>query len=195
MLLIASFLGLILLSVFLCRRNLTDIQEMTTSIYQDRLVPTATTMSLASAMYRKRQLLDHCAQADQKTSPAVLKWQIEDTNERVDSLIEAFAKTQLTTTEANHLRTFRQRLALYNRSERAFLASATQPTASSDSMAVAFRQLTDELNNLAALQVTVGEDLLDDAREKTRSTLVLTACQIGLILLIGGLIWQRSSLL
>ncbi|KAB7731258.1 hypothetical protein F5984_10680 [Rudanella paleaurantiibacter] len=191
--LFASFLGLILVSVFLCRRALVDIQEMTTSIYEDRLVPTALVVNLTSAVYRKRMLLEKNPPTEGPAA-AALQERVKVDNQRVDSLITDYTKTKLTTEEAGQLRLFQQQLADYNKAEAGVLNRTPTQTADvySQTLLDTFGQMLNSLNKLATLQLTVGEDVLEQARQKTRYILILTALQIGLILLIGSLMLQRS---
>lgn len=191
--LFASFLGLILVSVFLCRRALVDIHQMTTSIYEDRLVPTALVVNLTSAVYRKRMVLESTPPAEGAPTVA-LQERVKADNRRVDSLITDYVKTKLTSEEANQLRLFQQQLSDYNKAEAEALTRVSTQAADvySKTLLDTFGQLLNSLNKLATLQLTVGEDVLEQAREKTRFILILTALQIGLILLIGSMMLQRS---
>lgn len=196
-LLVISLLGLILTSIFLSRRNTHKIQEESVSIYKDRLVPTAILVNLMSTIYGKRMMLETQLLATEKPDVGLVGLNLDQFNRRTDSLLTEFNRTKLTPKEADQLRLFKRQLSVYDRLE---VDLATKFTSLSKDQQIkiartastAFGQTVQTLNELATLQLTVGEELLEESRGQTNDIYILTALQIGLVLFVGlSLYWHR----
>ncbi|SOD79561.1 MCP four helix bundle domain-containing protein [Spirosoma fluviale] len=196
-LLVISLLGLILTSIFLSRRNTYKIQEDSVSIYKDRLVPTAILVNLMSTVYGKRMLLETQLLTKGKPDVGLGGSNMDQFNRRTDSLLTEFGRTKLTVKEADQLRLFKRQLSVYDRLE---VDLATKFTSLSKDQqlqiarraSTAFGQTVQTLNELASLQLTVGEELLEESRGQTNDIYILTALQIGLVLFVGlSLYWHR----
>jgi hypothetical protein len=196
-LLIVSLLGLSLTSIFLSRRTVHQIQQASASIYQDRLVPTAIIASLTSKIYQKRLLLEPYVLGNTKPGTNLVGSTLDRLNRRVDSLLTEFGETKLTPEEADQLTLLKQRLAVYNRLEEEITTKLVdQPEAQQVLFAgtghTAFGQVAQTLTDLSTLQLTVGEQLLNQSRGQTNYIYVLTTIQIGLVLVVGlSLFWHR----
>lgn len=196
-LLVVCLLGLILTSIFLSRRRVHDIQEASASIYKDRLVPTGILVNLTAAVYRKRLLLESYVLGTSKPSMELIMSTIDGFNHRADSLLTEFDQTKLTVHEADRLRLLKQQLAVYNKLEAELTANlfqqpAAQQTLFAGSGNTAFSQVAHTLEELAAMQLSIGEELLEESTGQTNYIYFLTALQIGLVLLIGlSLFWHR----
>ncbi len=194
-LLIVSLLGLSLTSIFLSRRTVHQIQQASASIYKDRLVPTAIIASLTSNIYQKRLLLEPHVLGG--TKPGTNLSTLDRLNRRVDSLLTEFALTTLTPEEADQLTLLKKRLAAYNQLEAEITTKLVdQPEAQRVVFAgtgrTAFGQVAQTLTDLSTLQLTVGEQLLNESRGQTNYIYVLTTIQIGLVLVVGlSLFWRR----
>jgi hypothetical protein len=196
-LLIVALLSLILTSVFLSRRRVHDIQQASTSIYTDRLVPTGMLVNLTAAIYRKRLLLETYVLATDKPNTVQIVSTIDRFNRRTDSLLTEFERTKLTVKETEQLRLLRQQLAVYRQLEGELTSDLVdlpviRQTLFAGSGSAAFSQVAQTLDELAALQLSVGEELLDKSGGQVNYIYVLTALQIGLVLMIGlSLFWHR----
>jgi hypothetical protein len=196
-LLIIGLLGLILTSIFLSRRSLDDIQESSSSIYKDRLVPTGMIVNLTATVYRKRLLLENYLITTPKPDMSLMTSMLNRLNRRTDSLLTEFEQTKLTAKEAGQLQLLKQRLAVYNQLESELTTNLTNPakiqqvlfTGSGNTV---FGQIAQTLDELASLQITVGQELVNESRGQTNYIYVLTALQIGLVLVIGLILfWHR----
>ncbi|MGV3557518.1 MCP four helix bundle domain-containing protein [Larkinella arboricola] len=194
-LLVVSLLCFILISIFLSRRSVHQLRGASASIYQDRLVPTAMIAQLTAQVYQKRLLLE--AYEREKTKPALLESRLDGINRQADSLLTAFDQTKLTPQETDELKRLRKRLAVYNELEKAFISKLNDRSNAQEILfvgagATAFNQLAQTLAELSALQLRVGEELLNESSGQTNYLYVLTALQIGLVLVIGVcLFWHR----
>ena len=196
-LLIASLLGLILTSIFLSRRSVDQIQKVSAAIYRDRLVPTAIIANLTSKVYQKRLLLESHVLG--KTEPGVTAMvsTLNRINHQIDSLLTDYGKTKLTPKEADHFTSLKQRLMVYNQLEEEITTKLVnqpkeQQVLFAGSGLTAFGQVAQTLTELSNLQLLVGERLLNQSRGQTNYIYVLTALQIGLVLIVGfSLFWQR----
>lgn len=196
-LLIISLLGLILTSVFLSRKRVNDIQVASSSIYKDRLVPSGIIVGLTSTIYRKRLLLETYVLADKKPEATHIASALERLNRRTDSLLTDFSQTKLTIRETDRLQVLKQQLTIYNQLEADLAANRIdlqqgQQALFAGSGNAAFSKIAQALDELSALQISVGRDLLGESRGQTNSIYVLTALQIGLVLMIAlSLFWYR----
>ena len=197
LLLIVSLLGLILTSIFLSRRSVHDVQQASASIYKDRLVPTGMLVNLTATVYRKRLLLETYVLATDKPNKERIVSTLDGLNRRVDSLLTEFEQTTLTVREASRLRLLKQQLAVHNKWEAELTTKLLdRPRAKQAlfgvSASTTFSQVAQTLDELASLQITVGGELLSESSGQTNYIYVLTALQIGLVLLIGlSLFWCR----
>ena len=190
LLLMISLLGLILTSIFLSRRSVHDVQEASASIYEDRLVPTGMLVNLTATVYRKRLLLETYVLATNKPNRGLIGSTLNRLNRRTDSLLTEFGQTKLTIKEADRLQLLRQRLAVYNQLEGELTTQyidmpKAQQTLFAGSGSTAFGQVAQTLDELASLQLNVGEELLNESRCQINYIYVLTALQIGLLVVIG----------
>jgi hypothetical protein len=196
-LLIISLLGLILTSIFLSRRSIYQIQEVSSSIYKDRLVPTAMIAKLTSNVYQKRLLLETYVLGKAKLDANQVGASLNRINRQVDSLLTDFDQTKLTLQEAEQLNRLKQRLAVYNKLEEEITTNLTdlpkaQEALFTGSGNTSFSQVGQTLAELSTLQLTVGEELLNQSTGQTTYIYGLTALQIGLVLIVGlCLFWHR----
>lgn len=196
-LLVIGLLGLVLTSIFLSRRTVYDIQESSSSIYKDRLVPTGMIVNLTATVYRKRLLLENYMLTTPKPDMGMLTSTLNQLNRRIDSLLVKFEQTKLTAMEADQLERLKQRLTVYNQLESELTANLDDPAKVQQVLFAGkgntvFGQIAQTLDELASLQLTVGQELVDESRGQTNYIYVLTAIQIGLVLVIGfSLLWHR----
>ncbi len=195
-LLIASLLGLILTSIFLSRRSVNQIQQASVSIYKDRLVPTAIIAKLTSQVYSKRLLLESYMLGKTKPEPNAVNYALDRSNRQIDSLMTEFVATNLTHKEAEQFDLLKQRLEVYNQLEGDLTRNLTNSPQAQQILFVgtgntAFSQVIQTLTDLSALQVKVGQELLNQSNGQSNYIYVLTALQIGLVLLISlALFWK-----
>lgn len=195
-LILVSLLGLILTSVFLSRRSVYHIQAASASLYKDRLVPTALIANLTQQVYQRRLLLETYVLGKTKPDASLVTSSINRMNHRVDSLLTDFAQTKLTQNEVDKLTQLKQRLAVYNQLELETITlndlTKAKQILFTGTGNTSFSELAQSLTELATLQLSVGAELIDQSRGQTNYIYVLTALQIGLVLLVGlSLFWHR----
>ncbi len=183
---------------YLDLKDFTSLRHYATCIiYKDRLVPSGIIVNLTSAIYRKRLLLETYVLLNEKPEATQMASALERLNRRVDSLLTDFRRTTLTVREADQLRVLKQQLTVYNQLEADLTKNRVdskkgQQALFAGSGSTAFGQIAQTLDELSALQLTVGEELLGESRGQTNSIYVLTAIQIGLVLMIAlSLFWHR----
>jgi hypothetical protein len=195
--LVVCLLGLILTSIFLSRRSLSEVQNASASIYNDRLVPSGILVNLTSTVYRKRLLLESYVLTPNKPDKSSVSSMLDRLNDRIDSLLSEFERTKLTNREADQLQLLKQRLRNYKEIETQLSTNRLNSSDSQQALLAAtgnkaFGLVAQTLDELSALQLTIGEDLLSGSRQETNYSYVLTALQIGLVLMIGlSLVWHR----
>ncbi len=195
-LLIASLLGLILTSIFLSRRSVHQIQQASASIYQDRLVPTAIIAKLTSQVYSKRLLLESYVLSNTKLELSQIASAMDRSNRQIDSLITRFDETSLTPRESDQFNLLKQRLEKYHTLEGELIKNQKDRTQAQQILFAGmgnttFSEVIQTLTELSALQLTVGQELLNQSDGQSNYIYVLTALQIGLVLLISLLLFWK----
>ncbi|MDQ1087167.1 MCP four helix bundle domain-containing protein [Siphonobacter sp. SORGH_AS_1065] len=195
-LLIASLLGLILTSIFLNRRSVHQIQEASASIYKDRLVPTAIIAKLTSQVYSKRLLLESYVLSNTKLPLSQVAFALDRSNRQIDSLITSFEETSLTLREADQFNALKQRLETYNKLEGEVMKnpkdlSQARQVLLTGTGNIAFSEVIQTLTELSALQLAVGQELLNQSNGQSNYIYVLTALQLGLVLLISLVLFWK----
>jgi hypothetical protein len=150
----------------LSRRSVYQIQQASASIYNDRPVPTAIIASLTSKIYQKRLLPEPHVPGNSKPAASPVGVTLDRLNRRVDSLLTEFGQTELTRKEAEQLALLKQRLAVYNQPEEEIMTKLSyqgQQVLSAGTGHTAFGQVAQTLSGLSALQLTVGEQLLNQS--------------------------------
>ncbi|PQA55594.1 MCP four helix bundle domain-containing protein [Siphonobacter curvatus] len=195
-LLIASLLGLTLTSIFLSRRSVSQIQQTSASIYKDRLVPTAIIAKLTSQVYNKRLQLESYVLSKTNPQPSSVAFALDRSNRQIDSLMTEFVATNLTHREAEQFELLKQRLEIYTQLEKDLIKNLANTPQAQQILFVgtgnaAFSQVNQSLADLSALQLKVGEELLNQSNGQSNYIYVLTALQIGLVLVISLLLFWK----
>lgn len=193
-----ALFGLILASIFFSRRSAQQIRQSTTSIYNDRLIPTALLVELTETLYGKRLAVENYLLTAGKPDADSPASQLRTADGRIDSLMREFEQTKLTPEESQYLRAFQQSHQSYGQLEKRAVELAktdlkkAQGLLFADTGPAVFAQATTQLHALTKLQVSVGDELLTESKEEISHVYVLTALQIGLLVLIAFAVFWRN---
>ena len=137
----------------------------------DRLIPSSDIYKIHEGFYKNRlQLEDLIFGVD--TESLKLRTQIARTNENIDSVLEKYSKTKLTENEAFELAALKESIVEYRDLEERIQQlyytgdiETAREMFKTDEL-IQFQILTEELHKLAAIQVYVGGELYEDAKDK-----------------------------
>ncbi len=189
--LLGGIMVLIIGATLISRYNVEGIDESFSSIYKDRLVPATTILYLTENLYRKRLSLENYLYSEAHHSPADVRAQLRAHDRSIDSLILLFEKTYLVDEEAKSLSGFKSQIANYAKLENQVLAlciagsfaEAKQLFSAPGSST--FESTILNLNELAAIQSTIGKDLVKASKVNVASFGIISFLQISLAIVTG----------
>ncbi len=192
---IALFLAIIcmviLANIFWERRNLRQLNDSFSSIYEDRLLPATYIFKLTDHLYQKRLILETYFHAESQPDVAEDLRRIAAHNVAMDSLIRDFEATYLVELEDKVLHHFKRELNTYNKSEVCFIKKCQgNATAQLDevSMKALFAATIQELTALSQIQVDVSKAMREDSRRRTASNTIFTNLEVLLVFAIAIMI-------
>ena len=189
---------IILGSSFLEKRLMRDINSSVSSIYKDRLVPTAELFHIIDLMYEKRLILEkHLRQPAAGPNHQAAAQLLAAHNTQINALMKQFETTYLVDEESRSFREFKKKMNRYNTLEKSLLseiAGGSVPAASEKEIALVFNKIHQELLVLSDIQLKVGEELLNGSEAIKGSATILSNLQIALVLIIT-LVVQHALLL
>ncbi|RRA99896.1 MCP four helix bundle domain-containing protein [Larkinella rosea] len=192
--LLTGIMALIILSTFLSRNTIKDIDKSFSSIYQDRLIPAVDMVYLSENLYTKRLLVEKHLFSNQTSTPAEIAFQLRAQNRSIDSLIRNYEKTFLITEEAKSLQAFKKQIKSYALFENQILqlSQADNKVAGSklfnETGSLIFQQLIQGLNDLTKIQYTEGQSLVKDSKSDSSQFNLISSLQIIIAIVIGLLI-------
>jgi hypothetical protein len=193
-LLLTGIMVLIVLSTFLSRRNIKDIDKSFSSIYQDRLIPAVDMVYLSENLYTKRLLLGKYLFSATTSTPPEIATQLKKQNRSIDSLLHNYEKTFLIADEAKSLQVFKNRVKEYAILENKILrlSQSGYKEAGSELFngngSVTFQQSIQSLNELIKIQYTEGQSLVKESQNESSQFNLISSLQIAIAIVIGLLI-------
>lgn len=189
--LLGGIMALIIGATLISRYNVEGIGKSFSSIYQDRLVPATTILYLTENLYRKRLSLENYLYSEAHQSPVYVQAQLRAHDRSIDSLIRLFEKTYLVDEEAKSLRGFKSQIGKYAKLENQVLALCTTGSFAEAKQlfsapgSATFESTILNLNELAAIQSTIGKDLVKASKVNVASFGVISFLQISLAIVTG----------
>lgn len=189
--LLGGIMALIIGATLISRYNVEGIDESFSSIYKDRLVPATTILYLTENLYRKRLSLENYLYSEAQQPPVHVKAQLRARDRSIDSLIRLFEKTYLVDEEAKSLSGFKSQIGDYAKLENRVLALCAAGSFAEAKLlfstpgSTAFENTILNLNELAAIQSTIGKDLVKASKVNVASFGIISFLQISLAIITG----------
>ncbi|PTX20317.1 chemoreceptor-like protein with four helix bundle sensory module [Pontibacter mucosus] len=200
-----SFVFLIIMAAnWFVSYSMTKVSGQFKSVYADRLVPALDISAMQERYYQNRLLLEeHLLASTGEEEQRVLQ-EMAQNEADLDSLLQKFRATYLTTQENSDLQDYLQAGKDYAKTQQAILdmsQAGDKPAALAmfrqEGMA-AFQELLKPLHALSQLQEKVGHELYEDAERQMTSLKVLSylviAMAVILALLVGTLLQSSRKL-
>ncbi|MDZ7848600.1 MAG: MCP four helix bundle domain-containing protein [Owenweeksia sp.] len=167
---------LLLCGVLAERSFLSRVNETSSSIYNDRLLPATFVYQLSDHLSQRRFLM-----AGKQPAKANLAAELHTHRQAMDSLVQAFEKTYLVNDESLSLRHLKSHLQNYNRMERKLLAAANSPN--QQPLYEQYGKIREELQELSAIQASVGQQLFQKTENLTSDAGVVSQLQVAMLIL------------
>jgi len=200
-----SFVFLIIMAAnWFVSYSMTKVSGQFKSVYADRLVPALDISTMQERYYQNRLLLEEHLLATTGEEEQRILQEIAQNEADLDSLLQKFQATYLTTQENSDLQHYLQAGKDYAKTQQAILdmsQDGDKPAALAmfreEGMA-AFQELLKPLHALSQLQEQVGHELYEDAERQMTSLKVLSylviAMAVILALLVGTLLQSSRKL-
>lgn len=188
--LLAAICLMVLVGIFWERSNVASLEDSTTSIYDDRLLPATYVFHLTDHLYQKRLILESYFE-ERAPDPAAGLHRLAHHDAAIDTLIEDFEATYLVAHEDQALRHLKRELEAYSRLERSLLrgeAYVNDRSAGRQALEALFAVTRGELIQLSRIQIDVGRQLKEQSRVKAASVSTITKVETALIILISLII-------
>ena len=186
-LLFAAIFVLILSKNYFDRKNISDLGNTFTAVYEDRLMAESYIFQISDHLYGKKILLDksfkNTADAD-----ATLACESE---EKIQVLIADFAKTKLTAQESavfSNLKSNISELHRYEHNLNAALNNGIRDAGLKNAWDEHFQRTMSDLNDLSGIQVQEGKELNANSERIIAQNTILTQFEFGMLVLIGVMI-------
>ncbi len=192
-LLLMVVVAIILGSSFLEKSLFRDMNTSVSSIYKDRLIPTAELFHINDLMYNKRLLLDKYLLQPTPENAKSTEHQLAAYSSQINSLIQKFETTYLVDEESKTFQKFKVEMTRYNALEKSLLNSATNKAVSEANkveIAEVFTQIHRELSLLSDIQIKVGEELVNSSEATSGSARILSNLQIAIVVIVTLVIQQ-----
>jgi hypothetical protein len=193
-LLLGAIMTLIIIANILERKNIEQINQSFSSIYNDRLIPATDIFYLTENLYRKQLLMETYLLSGRNSTREELQQEIHQYNTAIDSLIKDFEKTYLVTKESHLLAAFKTTIRDYELVEGAIIDLSLHESRSSaqhlyNSKGKNLLQTSiQHLNELTAIQSDIGNELMKGSRSVVKSSHLLSTLQIVIAVVIGMMI-------
>lgn len=188
---LAFLMTLVVLTNFMERKNIGDMNDSFASIYNDRLIPATEIIYLTDNLYSKRLLLQRFMLSGKEEQAGRLQADLQQHNWRVDSLVREFEKTYLVVHEFEALTNFKTKAQEYAQIEQEILALNGEEAKEAgleifeEKGEIVFQTTMRHLHELTQIQSDVGGELIKGSRVIVASTNVISSLQIALAVVIG----------
>lgn len=167
-------------------QKIQKIHNNFSSIYSDRLVPATELHFIANQLYDKQMLFGQ-VNSTQQPSKELLE-QIKSKNTLIDSLLYEYEKTYFVAKEHQYLTHFKQNLSNQKSLENKILVMDKSEVLSQEiqnKQRKLFLTLTNDLNDLAKVQTTVGQELIYESNLQFAGSQLIFNLRMILIIIVG----------
>lgn len=181
--LLAIVLVLVFVASMISKRNVSQLGNSFSSVYEDRLVVESYIYKFSDYLYKKKIIVDECSNSEQLMQ---LRGMIGKHNGAIRSMIASYEKTKLTDEESVLFMEFKKNM------EAIMEAEAGMSERKLSEVKSAIDQRVDNalanLDHLSAIQVSEGKILNENSKKIMAGTDVLTQFEMVILIIIGVMI-------
>lgn len=181
---------ILMCGVLLERSFFSRVNEASTSIYNDRLVPSTAVYHLSDHITQRQFIVEEFVLSYPEASP-VAGHKLFVHQQQTDSIITAFEKTYLVKKESKSLEALKKYLADYRKVETELLTTGDPEKL--EATHYLYSDIRSELMKLSQIQTRVGQELLDETHSITSNANRLSQLQV-VALIIACLVIQAFIL-
>ncbi len=174
-LLLTVVLGAVVLKNILDSRNVSQLADSFSSVYEDRLVVEAYIYKLADHLYQKKLIMDNCL----SNGDGNLQDKIAGHHRAITLLIAEYERTKLTDQETLFFQDFKNNIAALQALEENYINGTT----TSEALHERFTGAAENLQQLSLIQLDEGKNLRENSKRIAAGSSMLT--YIELVILIG----------
>ena len=172
---------LLLCGVLVERNFFSKVNKASTSIYEDRLVPSVAIFHLYDHIVQRYLILNEYLRLREESS-TVVKEKLLIHEKKMDSVLLAFGNTYLVANERKGLDQLRKHLQMYNRLENEMLES--NEIIEIKHLNTHLDRIRTNFSGLSKIQANVGQSLLDEAHNVTSNAGMISQLQIVILIII-----------
>ena len=162
-------------------KHFSELQESYTSVYEDRLLAEHYLFQISSLLHDKKQLVDQSKELNTADYHAL--------DDAIHEVLQKYALTKLTGQEALHFTSMKAHLeALKSMEIHTMYATDVEQNAVKSRMNVTLGAISNELTNLADLQIVEAQSLIRSSDNIVANSNLASRLQIGLLISIGLLL-------
>lgn len=171
-----SVLLMIVMIGYMHKKNLSDMEETVTSIYEDRLVANDYIFELSQKIAGKKWLMSK----DQNNE------ELTKLNHEINILIDAYEQTKLTVEENTLWEKLKKDLALAKEFENQILhnLNSIQWSQIQHHLDDQYQLIHNDLEGLSVIQIKEGKSLLDESRKIMASNSISSRLEVALIIIV-----------
>jgi len=176
---LASLIVVILVGNLVLRGKMSALDESMSSIMNDRLMPSGYIFELTNSIYQKRLLLLDSIYDSEVAA------RISTHNQKIDTLIQSYEKTYLTSEEKNQWEAFKKHLNAYNHSEHLYFKNRAITAIDRQAMAAEFDGALKNLSQLSRIQIGEGTQLRKQSKSIVNSSIAFSTFEMALLIVLG----------
>ncbi len=172
--------ALIVATNFIDRNNYQRIQDSVASIYEDRLIAKDYLFDIQLEIHQKELLLA-------QNNDSLYAVQRTAAQDKINKLVDGFAKTKLTREEQRVFTEFQEEIAVLFKMEANF-NRATNSLNQSNKISKQLYKIDSNLQQLADIQITEGKRQMQVGKKAMESVDLLTQLEIWIVIIIAIII-------
>ena len=172
---------LLLCGVLVERNFFSRVNEASTSIYKDRLIPSTAVYHLSDHITQRRFMLEGFLE-DSKNSRNEVRDALTDHQQEMDSIVRAFEETYLVENESKSLTRLKEKLVAYTQIENSILSE--KGSKGLQRLHGKYADIRTELMELSQIQTRVGQKLFNKTQNLTSNAGMVSQLQIVALIVI-----------
>lgn len=187
-LLLSAIFVLLFIKNTLDSKHVTSLGSSFSSVYEDRLVVESYIYRMSEHLFRKKILIDTCADVP---TAGIVEPLISKYNSTINEIIAEYEDTRLTEEEELYFERFKENITRLADLEAAFFKTMREGgdlRAARVHINTQFNQASQNLDELSAIQLSEGKALNEQSQKIVADSSLLTQFEIGIIVAIGLMI-------
>ena len=187
-LLLSAIFVLLFIKNTLDSKHVTSLGSSFSSVYEDRLVVESYIYRMSEHLFRKKILIDTCADVP---TAGIVEPLISKYNSTINEIIAEYEDTRLTEEEELYFERFKENITRLADLEAAFfktMRGGGDLRAARVHINTQFNQASQNLDELSAIQLSEGKALNEQSQKIVADSSLLTQFEIGIIVAIGLMI-------